>query len=302
MAKRRKNNDFLTPEMNELQDIDLLYQSPTYQTTRQPCAWKAPVRKQEKLLTTEDLQDSISQDIFTYGKDSVVRARSELNVMIKFDLHTYLSMRTLVNAATEEIGWFSSVDITHYKGTTIYYISKMIIPHQKVSPASVGITPEVVSTMCYDMAQANQHKEVEKMRFWGHSHVKMGITPSTVDTTQMHDFMQTADYMIMCIMNKQSEMHLQISYNTPGIDIINVPWTIEMPDSSTEILEMLHPATTNVTTEIYDTAVERYDYTNDDYWKNYYNDISKDFPSPKYHRKNAPATQRTTNGQQSFTY
>jgi len=68
-------------------------------------------------------------------------------------------------------------------------------------------------------------EKLQQMRFWGHSHVNMGVFASGQDESQICQLVdQVNGYFIMGIFNKRGEARFDIV--TPDIWIKHAPWSI----------------------------------------------------------------------------
>ena len=116
-----------------------------------------------------------------------------------------MKMRSLVQNCGKEIGW---------NGTAVridggYKIEDIYVYPQRVTAATV---------VCDEIETANWLTNLpegvwEKLKFQGHSHVNMGITPSGTDETMYSNYLNQLgddDFMIFMIMNKSDNMYLQI--------------------------------------------------------------------------------------------
>lgn len=108
-----------------------------------------------------------------------------------------------VNLCEKEIGWHGTVV---REGNTFYIKDVFLFP-QTVTAATVTTDDDAYSTWIL-----SQEDEVfEHMRFHGHSHVNMGVTPSGTDITYQANLLRdVTDFYIFGIFNKRGLMNFCI--------------------------------------------------------------------------------------------
>lgn len=113
-------------------------------------------------------------------------------------LVAWLKLTALVDACDKEIAWHGTVT----KEGNNYTIEDIYVFPQTVTGATV--TSDETE---YSLWVAQQPDAVfNKMRFHGHSHVNMGVSPSGVDTTYQEDILRNLqDFYIFGIFNKKGD-------------------------------------------------------------------------------------------------
>ena len=96
-------------------------------------------------------------------------------VQVVFTNEVYKKMMALVNKASKEVGWYGSARRESDKRFVIYDI---YLPPQKVTGATVETDDEEYALWSAGLTD----EQFTNMKFFGHSHVYMGVTPSGVDT------------------------------------------------------------------------------------------------------------------------
>lgn len=135
----------------------------------------------------------------------------------------YLKMMLYVRDSALEIAWHGTV--MRNRESNYYFIKDVFLYPQKVTGATVNTDQEEYNNWLIDL----DDDTANELRFQGHSHVNMGVTPSGVDTTFYDHILQTLpkdDYYIFMIMNKSGDMTLMIYdlaanliYDTEDIDV-----------------------------------------------------------------------------------
>lgn len=114
-----------------------------------------------------------------------------------------VKIRQLVMDTDSEIAWHGVVT----KHENIYYIEDILMYPQHVTGATVTTEDESYAKWLMSV----EDDTFNKIRMQGHSHVKMGVTPSTVDTTYYKTLLQNlseGDYYIFMIVNQKGEQNI----------------------------------------------------------------------------------------------
>ena len=155
--------------------------------------------------------EQLNQGRFTNNKISfsfdLEKPKDDTKVILNIQTDAWLKMWALVSTENNEIGWHG---IVRRHSDTIFELTDILIYPQYVT----GVTVETD-----DIEYANWlHKElsddeINNLRFHGHSHVNMGITPSGVDTTWYNQILQGLnedDFYIFMILNKKENFFIEI--------------------------------------------------------------------------------------------
>lgn len=128
-------------------------------------------------------------------------------VTLKFSKEAYIKMTQLVARTSTEIGWNGSVERV---SDTEFYVKDIYVYPQTVSGATVTCD-ELETAKWYTTLPEEVFKS---LRFQGHSHVNMGVTPSSTDETMYKNYLdllnQEEDYYIFMILNKSGANYIRI--------------------------------------------------------------------------------------------
>ena len=132
----------------------------------------------------------------------------------------YYKMRALVTNSDKEVGWHG---YTHRDGNK-FYVDDIVLFPQVVTAATV--TPDEKKYV--EWVNGLTDEEYNTMHFHGHSHVNMGVNPSTTDTTYYETKVRTCeDYYIFIIMNKKDDINVRIYdftenifYDTKDVEVV----------------------------------------------------------------------------------
>jgi hypothetical protein len=186
----------------------------------------------------------------------------------------YRKITELVKIVMDEVSWFGTIHMSE-DGVSII-IDDIYVPKQEVSGASVHFTPDDQAVFYQVILNLPTGMDiVNRMKFWGHSHVNMGVGPSTIDETQMTSFSEDNTdgefpFILMGIFNKRGEARFDIHYFDTGIHIQNLPWKVVVNVKDTIADQIQAIVTEKVTKKVYSYSAhdyrKRYDYDDDDYW------------------------------------
>ncbi len=142
----------------------------------------------------------------------------------------YDIMYYIVSESPEEVSWLGKVQ----RQGMNFLIEEVYLFDQEVHSTQTALDPDSVGAFFAELAGRDDGVElVNNVRFWGHSHVNMGVTPSGSygpgnygDLSQMHQFGESSDYFIMGIANKSGNFRFEIFFYDLGIKIEDVEWEI----------------------------------------------------------------------------
>lgn len=186
-----------------------------------------------RIKLTQDIYDSVLQgiidDIQKESQDKIAKAKDELSkvvsghqkcskylnlekssdedcVYVYMTSSSYIKMQSLVAQADKEIGWYGTVDKV---GDNSYVITDILVPPQEVTGATVTCEDEEFA----EWKQSLDDDTFNNLRFHGHSHVNMGVTPSGTDENFQTDTVSQLggnDFYIFLIVNKRGDMTVRL--------------------------------------------------------------------------------------------
>lgn len=112
---------------------------------------------------------------------------------------------TLVQKTETEIAWHMLIEKV---SKTQYIITDILVYPQTVTGATVNTDDTKYALWVNSIPD----KEFETMKGQGHSHVNMGVSPSSVDTSYYTSLLQTMQkgFYLFMITNKKGDMFLQL--------------------------------------------------------------------------------------------
>lgn len=152
-------------------------------------------------LTTDKLNYNV--DLKKYCKQD-----EKQRITIYFTADAFLKQRTLVQECTQEVGWHGTV--TRLSDSE-FIIDEILVFPQIVSGTDVTPDETEYANWLMQFFTDDEDTTIERMRFHGHSHVNMGVTPSGTDTNYQNNMLaHIRDFYIFMILNKKSEMNVMI--------------------------------------------------------------------------------------------
>lgn len=164
---------------------------------------KAMEKFREKLTNSRSLDGKIKFEESLLSLSGIAEEKRE----VIFTADAFLKMRELVSSTSTEVAWHGLVK--RDAENDAYIIHDIILYPQRVTGVTVNTDDEK-----YAMWLMNEPDEVfEEIRMQGHSHVRMGVTPSITDETYYETILQSldkSDFYIFMITNKQGDMNIWI--------------------------------------------------------------------------------------------
>lgn len=145
-----------------------------------------------------------------------------------------IDISALVAVVDTEVGWYGKVEWTPEFNLRI---TEILVPTQQCHSATTEISGAALTDMCQEIiaeeAKAGvplDKSAIYSIRYWGHSHVNMGVGASGRDDDQMKDFGEgNVEYMIRGIHNKKGETQFDIYYYKNGkifMRFVDVAWEV----------------------------------------------------------------------------
>lgn len=196
---------------------------------------------------------------------------------LNFTTEAYLKMTQLVRDINTEVAWHGvcKKNVNGANQAIEYCVEDILVYPQSVSGATVNTDQVEYQDWLYSL----DDDTFNNVRFQGHSHVKMGVSPSGVDTTHQEKIIEQLgpnDFYVFMIINKDNDMFVRIVDNEANIQfdtkdaIISVDYMmINNPQFLKDAKDMLNkkPSTSiQLDTSFYDRYYDRdrFDYKQQD--------------------------------------
>lgn len=168
---------------------------------------------------------------------------------VVIDREAYDDMITIANATNKEVAWFCLVD---WDAEGNAYVYDVHLPRQQAQTTTVEIEPEHLSQMLDEFLLKYDQEEAlsmfNRMHCWGHSHVKMGTTPSGQDQSTIDRLCTTINQRFIAIrVNQRGNIECDIALpegitfegETPAVGFVDREreemWTALVKERVTDI-------------------------------------------------------------------
>ncbi|HEY9788364.1 MAG TPA: hypothetical protein V6D17_23445 [Candidatus Obscuribacterales bacterium] len=158
----------------------------------------------------------------------------------------YMRMCLYIELAPKEVGWQGTV--TRLPNGD-FFIEKTFLLEQEVTSVETELTVRGREKLTMDLLEKGGEglEEANRLRFWGHSHVRMGTHPSGTDENTMRQFQQeNLPWYIRGIFTKLGKGQFTVYLFEEGIRIWDASWAVWDPhkgillDGSARMLRPLH--------------------------------------------------------------
>lgn len=166
--------------------------------------------------------------MFTRSRDDdakLTMIRNEVPIII-FKPEVLIAQEVVVDICKQEVSWLGMVN---KPAPNVYVIEEIFVPTQGVDATNCEILARGYVDIENEMTRRGTFDRMfNDLKFWGHSHVNMGVGPSGDDRRSAIKRCQDAgDYYIRCICNKEGRMHLSFFDNVKGIAYENIDWRVD---------------------------------------------------------------------------
>jgi len=114
----------------------------------------------------------------------------------------WFKIQKAIMMCPDEVGWLGLVEENEEERE--YLVTDIFVPSQVVSGTETDIAEDAMSELACTL------ESPEKLRYWGHSHVNMGVGPSVQDEEQTAEYLEHVDYFIRGIYNKKGASKVDV--------------------------------------------------------------------------------------------
>lgn len=177
------------------------------------------------------------------GKITFTKTFGYINrkAVVYFSEIAWLKMQTLIREFDKEVAWHGVAHRGDDMSKDEYYITDILVYPQEVTGSTVNTDQEK-----YEMWLMMHDDDVfNNIRMQGHSHVNMGTTPSSVDTTHQEKILAQLEddmFYIFMIWNKRGEKTIKIYDLAKNVLFDGSDVTVEICDDGTGMSAFLAEA------------------------------------------------------------
>ena len=148
-----------------------------------------------------------------------------------------VKMKVFIENCDKEVGWLG----TAYQDKGTIYIDDMMLFDQEVSSVTTDISVEGLTSFGEKLLALPNGVDIwNSIKVWGHSHVNMGVTPSSVDDKQMITFKDNGhDWFIRIIGNKSGDLRIDLYNYKLGITYKNLPWKVLYTQEELDLIDKI---------------------------------------------------------------
>lgn len=179
---------------------------------------------------------------------------NEANVqkpVVRFTPQAYIKMKHLVNYYSGEVGWHGTIS----KENNVYTVTDILVYPQQVTAVTVNTDQQEYTNWLMSIPDDTVFNSI---RFQGHSHVNMGVTPSGVDTAFYDKILQSLndnDFYVFLIINKKDDIFINIYDYSQNLIFETKDITVQIPEMTW--LESVKPQVTSKTPVINTTTATK---------------------------------------------
>jgi hypothetical protein len=149
---------------------------------------------------------------------------------VYIDRDAYQDMLAVSLATNDEVAWFSEVE---QQGDT-FLILTVYVPHQQSNAGTVEVEPEHLADFAEEFIDEHGIEAFNRLHCWGHSHHKMGVSPSHQDSVTVDRLCQSLGAPFLAVrINHRGEIQVDVAYPT-GFTFEDADCYIGVPDRKRE--------------------------------------------------------------------
>lgn len=149
----------------------------------------------------------------------------------------YKRMCLYVELAPKEVGWLGTIS---KRPNGDFLIEEVFLVEQEVTSVETELSVEGTEKLVLELLEDGDPglEKSNKLHFWGHSHVRMGTSPSGTDESTMQRFAREGhEYYVRGIFNKLGRGTFDVYYYNLGYRLLDVPWAVMDPASGKILLD-----------------------------------------------------------------
>ena len=133
--------------------------------------------------------------------------------IVYYTQEAWYTLSKYVELCSGEVGWLGTVDVLE---SGDYLIDKVYLLEQTVTGATTDIESDAVANLAVSLEE--QGIDSSRLRYWGHSHVNMQVSPSGTDEDQLQEYLDNGcNYFIRGIYNKKGDAKVDVFDQDKGV-------------------------------------------------------------------------------------
>lgn len=160
----------------------------------------------------EDFKRELTKTRYTESDIKMTRSipKSTERAKVLFSPKAWLKQSILLDNCDKEVAWHGVAERVEGVEGNVYRITDILVYPQTVTASAVDMDTEQYAKW---LQAHDEDERFEKLHMQGHSHVNMGVTPSSVDIAHQMDILQMIgddSFYIFIIMNKRRERYIRV--------------------------------------------------------------------------------------------
>lgn len=200
----------------------------------------------------QDFQNAVNSMKMSDGKFTFTKSFNSIDrkATLYFTESAYIKMLSLVREFDKEVAWHGVAVRGDDPEKDEYIIKDILVYPQKVTGTNVDTDQEKYQEWLYALPD----DVFNNVRMQGHSHVNMGVTPSSVDETLYEKFLNMIDdtmFYIFLIWNKKGDKTIKIYdmaknvlFGTADVEVKTIDEGFGFEAFMSDAKEMVKPAYT----------------------------------------------------------
>jgi len=161
-------------------------------------------------------------------KPSVKMIDKVENYKIRISKLAIQKMYLYVKIGQKEVGWMGTL-FDEREDKNEFFLKDVYLATQNVSAVTTHLTPDGVGDLMTELVTHPDAMDIcNNLKFWGHSHVNMGISPSRQDEDTVEELRgEESGYFLRGIFNKQGKIGFSLFLYDENAMIDDPEWYVE---------------------------------------------------------------------------
>lgn len=205
----------------------------------------------------KEFEKAVSNIKVSDGKLQFTRTIGQVDrkATVLFSAKAYLKMTALIREFGDEVAWHGTAYRYDDETKDVYIVDDILVYPQVVTGATVNTDQEKYQTWL--MSQSDD--VFNNIRFQGHSHVNMGVSPSGVDTSHQEKIVEQLEddmFYIFMIWNKRHDVFSKIYDMKKNIMFESSDVTVDVVSDGERMSEFMKNAKAIVEKRTYQSSYQ----------------------------------------------
>lgn len=183
------------------------------------------------------LRQPVPNGAFALSKETSAMMYSTEKAILRFTATAYVKMQYLLAKFDSEVAWHGTVERTS-EDKSEFLITDILLYPQTVTGTTVNTDQAEYENWLFNL----DDDTFNHMRFQGHSHVNMGVTPSGTDLNHQEMLLTQVtddDYYIFAIWNKKNARTIMIYDKKRNLYFDSKDVEVEIRDDGSDFFDLI---------------------------------------------------------------